>query len=82
MTSEDGWLKVKLDRAESNRDTWVCREVLTDANKDIQWSNLEIKVPTRIDVIQVTDANLCSEAERLRSPVLVIRKNFPVKFCT
>ncbi len=57
MTGNDGWLRCKFDRAESNRDTWVCREDLTDVNEDIQWSNLEIKVATGIDVIQVTSAN-------------------------
>jgi hypothetical protein len=56
MTGEDGWLRCKLDRAESNRDTWVCREDLTVV-KDIQYSNSEINVATRIDVIQVTGAN-------------------------
>jgi hypothetical protein len=50
-----GWFK--LDRAESNRDTWFCSEDLTVASKESQCSNSEIKTSTRVDVIQVTKAN-------------------------
>jgi hypothetical protein len=57
MTVEDGWVRCKLDRAESNRDTWVCKEDLTEVNEEIQCSNSESKVATGIDVIQVTGAN-------------------------
>jgi len=55
ITSGDGWWMCKLDRAKPNWDTWVCKEDRTDASRDSQCSNLESKVPTGRDVIQVTD---------------------------
>jgi hypothetical protein len=57
MAGEDGWLLCNVDRAKSNRDTWVSREDLTDVNEDIQSSNLESKVATEIVVIQMTGAS-------------------------
>jgi hypothetical protein len=77
MTSEDGWLKVKLDSAESNSDTWVWKDDLTESNRDSQWSNLEIKVSTGRDVMQRTNPN-CFDAEG--SPVSVLKR--PVELCT
>ena len=77
MTSEDGWLKVKLDSAESNSDTWVWKDDLTESNRDSQWSNLEIKVLTGMDFMQGTDPN-CFDAEG--SPVSVRKRH--VELCT
>jgi hypothetical protein len=57
VTNKDDWLRFKLDRAESNRDTWFCREDLTVASKDSQCSNSDINSSTGVDVIQVTKAN-------------------------
>jgi hypothetical protein len=70
IANEDVWLKFKVDRAESNRDTWFCNEDLTDANEDSQWSNLVIKDSTGMDVMQVTGSS-CSENGKVRSPVSV-----------
>jgi len=47
----DGWLRFKMDSAESSRVTWLWKEDLTCSREDNQWSSLEIKDSTELDVM-------------------------------